>query len=248
MKFSQITPAEIDTVLRKAAAVRGRSAVEGAAQGFTQMFFSRFEEALVLTRIFGTIPMGRLPQSNQVFVSRLAASAGVADQVNDDTMVLSLLGTSGTVPDWNDRNRSKGHTGIPLASGKFVDSIPMISRLLKEIGMDLDWIDDWDTKIVSKGFLSRSTGMFYVGDARTAEDQNGRKIIASQEFVETHGVRTVFGFGIGFLNSPTLMVLIAFTRETIEAAVVRSLIPVMGGLKRVVMDDVLKGNFFESYA
>jgi hypothetical protein len=212
------------------------------------MFFERFEEALVLTRIFATIPMGRLPSPNQALVSGLAASAGVADQVNDDTMVLSLLGTSGRLPEWNDRRRSKDHTGIPLASGSFVDSIPMISRLLKEIGVDLDWIDDWDTKIVSKGFLSRSTGMFYVRDARTAEDQNRRKIIASQDFVDLYGVRTVFGFGIGFLESPTLLVLIAFAREFIDEAVVRSLIPVMGGLKQAIMEDVLKGNFFESNA
>jgi len=248
MNLSHMTSAEIDAVFRKAAAIRGLPAVEGIAQRFTQMFYTRFEEALVLARIFATIPMGRLPQSSQAFVSRLAASAGVSDQVNDDTMVLSLLGTSGTLPEWNDRHRSKGHTGIPLASGKFVDSIPMISRLLKEIGMDLDWIDNWDTKIVSKGFLSRSTGMFYVGDARTAEDESGRKIIASQEFVDLNGVKTAFGFGIGFLDSPTLLVLIAFARESIDEAVVRSLIPVMGGLKRAVMEDVLKGNFFESNA
>ncbi len=248
MNFSNMTSVEIDTVFRKAAALGGRSAVEGVAQSFTEMFYSRYEKSLVLTRVFATIPMGRLPRSNRDIVSKPAASTGISDKINDYTMVLSLLGTSGRRPEWNDRRSSKDHAGIPLASGTFVDSIPMISRLLKEIGLDLDWIDDWDTKIVSKGFLSRSTGMFYVRDARTAVDRNGRKIIAAQDFVDLYDVRTVFGFGVGFLDSPTLLILIAFASETIDEPVVRSVIPVMGGLKRAVMGELLKGNFFESDA
>lgn len=244
MKLSAVTSADVSGLLQQAAAIRGQSAVEGVAQQFTDMVYRRFEESLVLTRLFATVPMGRLPSSNRDFVTSLASSAGISEFVNEDTMVLSLLGTSGKLPEWNARRASRGHVGIPLASGEFVDSIPMMSRLLKEIGLHLDWIDDWDTQIVSKGFLSQSTGMFYVKDAGTAEDQDRRRIIAAQDFVARHGLKTVFGFGSGFHGNPTLVVLIAFTRETLEKSVLRPLIKVMEGFKRSAMESVLAGNFF----
>ncbi len=244
MKLSLVTSAEINTLFKEMAALGGQPTVEGAAQQFTELLYKRFEDSLVLTRLFATIPMGRLPRFNQDFVNKLAISAGISKQVNEDTMTLSLLGTSGERVEWNNRRSSSAHVGIPLASGTFVESIPMISRLLKEIGLDLGWLDDWDTKIVSKGFLSQSTGMFYVEDAKTTEDHHLRKIITAQDFVGLYGVKTVFGFGIGFVESPTLAVLVAFARETVDQSLVRSLIPVMGGFKRAAMDPIVKGNFF----
>jgi hypothetical protein len=244
MQLSAVTSADVSELLQQAAAIRGQAAVEGVAQQFTDMVYRRFEESLVLIRLFAAIPLGRLPSSNRDFVTSLAFSAGISGIVNEDTMVLSLLGTSGKLPEWNARRASRGHVGIPLASGEFVDSIPMMSRLLKEIGLHLDWMNDWDTQIVSKGFLSQSTGMFYVKDAGSAEDQNGRRIIAAQDFVVQHGVKTVFGFGSGFHGNPTLVVVIAFTRETLEKTVVRPLIKLMEGFKRSAMEPVLAGRFF----
>jgi len=244
MKLSLATSVEINAVFQDAATIRGQSTVEGIAQKFTELLFKRFQDSLIVTRIFATIPMGKLPKFNRDFVDSLAASAAVSEQVNDETMVLSLLGTSGRLPEWNERRKSKGHVGIPLVSGKFVGSIPMISRLLTEIGMELDWVSDWGTKIVSKGFLSQSTGMFYVDDAGTSKDQEGRNIIVDQNFVSLYGVKTVFGFGIGFVGNPTLAVLIAFAKETLGQPLIRSFIPVMAGFKRAAMDDVLNGNFF----
>jgi hypothetical protein len=244
MKLSDVASADVSGLLKDAVSIKGEPTVEGVAQKFTEMLYKHFTESLVLIRLFATIPAGRLPKPSQAFVKALAASAGVSDQVTDKTMVLSLLGTSGELPEWNNRRRSMGHVGIPLASVRFVDSIPMMSRLLKEIGMDLEWIDDWDTKIVSKGFLSRSTGMFFVEEAATAEDQHERKIIAAQDFVSRHGVKTVFGFGSGFQGTPTLVVLIAFTREKLTRATVRPLITIMEGFKRAAISEVLQQKFF----
>ena len=62
-------------------------------------------------------------------------------------------------PDGCDRTRSKGHAGIPLASAGFM------SRLLKQLDMDLNWIDNNDTELF-KHALGRMTGTFYVKDAK----------------------------------------------------------------------------------
>lgn len=245
MRLSDVTPADVGELLQQAAGIRGHAAAEGAAQKFTEILYKRFEESVVLTRLFATVPMERLPFANQYFVNNLASSAGISELVHEETMVLSLLGTSGKLPEWNDRRGSKGHVGIPLASEKFVDSIPMISGLLKEIGLPLDWVDDWHTQIVCKGFLSQSTGMFYVEDAAGTEDEYGRRIIAAQDFVADHGVKSVFGFGSGFQGNSTLVVLVVFTQEHLERSVVRPLVKVMEGFKRTAMEHVAAGNFFE---
>jgi hypothetical protein len=89
--------------------------------------------------------------------------------------------TRGRQRNWNSRFDSQGHVGIPLASADFVDSIPMIARLLKELGPSIELAQDLDTAIVTQSI--GSVGLFYMDDARTAEDQNGRKIIADQDFV-----------------------------------------------------------------
>ena len=47
-------------------------------------------------------------------------------------------------------DKSKEHMGIPLISSAFVGAIPMISRLLKELGVPLDWIDSHDSEIIKK--------------------------------------------------------------------------------------------------
>jgi hypothetical protein len=58
-------------------------------------------------------------------------------------------------------------------------------------------------------------GLFYVDDARTAVDQNGRKIIAAQDFVLDDGVCTVFGFGGAIAVAQTFLAVV-FTSESVS--------------------------------
>ena len=80
------------------------------------------------------------------------------------TPVLSLLGTRGAVPRWNSRHLSEGHVGIPLASAEFVDAIPMIASLVKQLGVGIESADDVETAIVTNT-LGTAAGVFYVDDA-----------------------------------------------------------------------------------
>jgi hypothetical protein len=71
---------------------------------------------------------------------------GATSALTGTTPVLSLVGTQGQEADWNDNRKSKQHRGVPLISAEFVDGIPMIARLLRELGVPLDWIDSHDAR------------------------------------------------------------------------------------------------------
>jgi len=195
--------------------VKGAQNLENAAQEYMSILYNRFAESIVLARFYVTVPFKNLPETNRQFVTTLAQAKGINDLIKDETLVLSLLGTRGQKDEWNDRKKSKGHVGIPLASADFIDKIPMMSRLLKQLGAELNWINSNDTGLVAKTFKNVS-GVFYVRDAKAETDTQGRKIIAAQDFVEEFGVKTVFGIGGCYLGTATFFTTIIFLRETIE--------------------------------
>ncbi len=185
--------------------------VEQAAQELSQTLYREFRESVVLARTYLTVPFGGLPASNQKFVRELAATVD-SSLLKDTTPVLTLAGTAGTQADWNDRRKSVGHVGIPLLSAAFVESIPMVARLMNEMGLGMSWIEDGDTSLLEKVLMSR---MFYVPNASDAKDTKGRKVIPAQDFVKANNVKTVFGVGGSFIGSKTLVVLIIFANETV---------------------------------
>jgi hypothetical protein len=191
------------------------NSLEDAAQHYMSILYDELKESIVLARLFATIPFKDLPKSNKEFVMTLANSSGILKMIEDDTLVLSLMGSRGTKPEWNDRRKSKGHIGLPLTSSDFIDKIPMLSRLLKQLGAEIDWVDKSDTGLVIDTFKSIS-GVFYVKDAKTEIDHKGRKIIAAQDFVEEEKVKTVFGVGGKYLKTSLFFTTIIFLRESIE--------------------------------
>lgn len=213
---STVNSTSLGTLLEK---VKQRTAacnaLEEAAQIVTDVVYDEFRDSFVMVRMYATVPFGKLPETNRFFVSDLSQLNQITSLIKDDTLVLSLLGTRGVEPDWNDRRKSQGHVGIPLASADFVDKIPMISRLLKEVGLNLDWIDSHDTAIAVKNMRGIS-GIFHVLDARQAVDNLGRKIIPAQSFVEENHIRTVFGLGSVYSIGSMFITLIVFCRETLD--------------------------------
>lgn len=199
-------------IIAKIANVRS---FEDAAQIYTSLIYERFRNSIALLRHFITVPFHALPGENQKFVSALAALKVSNSPLAPQTLVLSLVGTSGVEAAWNDRRHSKGHVGIPLISSAFVETIPMMSRLLKELGVGLDWIDSHDTQIAEKT-MGLMNGLFFVADASREVDAKGRKIIAAQDFVAKYGVQSVFGFGGGYLGTKAISVTIIFLRERLE--------------------------------
>lgn len=172
---------------------------------------------MVIARVFVTVPFKDLPPANKEFFTNLARSVGAETELKADTPVLSLIGTFGQEESRKDRHNSKGHVGIPLISSSFVDAIPMISRLLRELGVPLQWADSHDAEMIVKT-VGSSVGLFFVDDAAKATDNQGRKIIVAQDFVSNYHVKSVFGTGGAYLNGQ-MLVLVVFCRDALSRTV-----------------------------
>lgn len=216
---------------------------EEASQACTDVLFGRFAESLPLVRVFATIPFGALSRRKQQIAEAMVHGKGAAAQLVEQTPVLTLFGTRGDQPAWNDRRTSKGHEVIPLASPEFIDSVPMIARLLTELGAD-PGRGAADPKRVAEGVLPGGLGgVFHVDDAATAVDAAGRKIIGSQDFVRDSGVRTVFGVG-GTYSGGTVVAIILFTREALPRSVSHRFLPIVNHFKSLTLNYVVRGKFF----
>lgn len=110
-----------------------------------------------------------------------------------------------------------------------VGSIPMTSRLQKELGLPLTWVQDPGTMTVGQT-LGSETGFFHVKDAPNAVDELGRKVIPVQEFVATCGVKSVYAVG-GVAFGGAVLVLIFFSRDAVESRTVRTFMPLINLLK-----------------
>lgn len=194
--------------------VRRSDSIELAAGILTQALFRRFAESVVLARLFATLPHVAAPDEVRAFAESLAAQAGVPTPLEPATPLLALAATHGVMREWCDRRTSLGHVAIPLLSAAYIAGIPMISALLRELGVGLD-----DAPGAGVGLhveaIGQTTGLFFVEQAAGAVDAEGRKVIAAQDFVAEHGVQSVFGIG-GTWPDGRLMVLILFCRDRLD--------------------------------
>ncbi|HEX8699723.1 MAG TPA: hypothetical protein VF815_12845 [Myxococcaceae bacterium] len=190
---------------------------EQAAQRTSEIIYTAFRSSLVLVRTFITVPFGWLPRDTQTLVSDAARSHQVANLLKPDSLVLSLAGTAGSQPAWNDRKLSRRHQGIPLISSHFVLSVPMLSRLLRQMGLDVGWLDARDMELVEQNMASP---LFYVPDAATTVDKVLRRVISDQDFVRMYGVKTVFGLGGSYvMQQNAMLVMVVFCSELVPKPV-----------------------------
>lgn len=116
---------------------------------------------------------------------------------------LTLMATVGQTAAWNSRHQSRGHRAIPLPSPEVVAKAPMISRLIKEFGIELSSVVQPSAGIVRE-LAGKRHGVFHVEDA-----VGSPYIPAQQEFVVRFGIRSVLGFG-GLLTNGDLFAVILF--------------------------------------
>lgn len=209
-------------------AVRAAKSIEEAAQRVTKELHGSLPATTALARIYATLPCRELPPDVASFVAGLATKHGHA-VLPPTTPVLALLGTWGADLAWQHRSRSQGHKAIPLVSTSFVDAIPMLARLLRELGLDLAALDS-APEVATRRMLGGFNGLFYVEDARTARDAKGRLVIPAVDFVARERIQTVFGLG-GVYPDGTLVVCIVFTRERITRARVEQLTSLLSMFK-----------------
>jgi hypothetical protein len=164
--------------------------------------------------VFVVVPLHRLPAAETAWAKTFARSAGRVAPLAPSTPVLALAGTAGTAPAWSDRTKSNGHRAIPLIDRSFVAGAPMIGALLSSLKLDLGVRNDGEIELraVQGGVNAR----FFVDDATTAVDAEGRSVIGARDFVEAHHVRSVWGMGGSYVGGE-LAIAIVFTCELLRA-------------------------------
>jgi hypothetical protein len=188
--------------------VRAAPSLEDIAQIFVRRFYEAFGDFAVLVRLFATVRAARLGADDRQFLEESGLHC------DDATPVLTLLGTRGVEPAWNDRRASRNHRAIPLVSQAFIEEAPMIARLFSEIGVSPVVEAGADWQYLRK--LESGKGLFFVGDARTSTDSRGRPIIPATDFIEDFGIKTVFGFGGSYESDDMLVAIVIFCRRTIS--------------------------------
>jgi hypothetical protein len=187
------------------------STMEAAAQGITSYLHRHLVDddgrpACPLVRLYKTHRFGMLPPDLQDF----AHHATPGRRLDDGVRCLTLLGTSGADPDWNDRRRSEGHQAIPLESAELVAQLPMVAGLIDQLGVDVATVVEPGEEGLA--LHHRDYDVFYVPEAE------GSPMVPAQDgFVRPFGIRTVVGCG-GMLPSRDLFALIVFTRLALDAA------------------------------
>jgi hypothetical protein len=212
------------------AALERAASLEEAAQTFCERFYQEFAESAVLVRAFVTLPFEALPAAEAAFARKLALATRNAPQLAPATPVLTLLGSYGIEPQWRVRLESRAHLAVPLLSDESVAEIPMIARLLREIGFPSLGSGPADWQFVNR--VGGGDGLFFVGDAQTTTDERGRPIIPSVDFIDRYGVKSVFGFG-GPQSGSVFLAVIVFCRQTIMRSNAVRFVPFIENLRLV---------------
>ncbi len=217
---------------------RASPTLQGAARAFVDALVARAPRTTVLARVLVTRPFRELPREEHAFADRLAKTRGVRDRLRPDTPVLALLASRGELAHWNDPRLSRLHRAVPLTDAAFVRTIPMVARMLDDLGFPLE--NSPDAKRRRLGDAS-GMGVFHVRDASAPEND---ALIPERRFVDDHGVRSVFGLGSAYLDGSVLVVLV-FSRDLVDHETVVKLAPLAAALKRRTYPAVSAGRVFE---
>jgi two-component system, NtrC family, sensor kinase len=165
--------------------------------------------ACVLVRMYKTHPYGELPDDLREFGQNITG----AQLLTSDTKCLTLLGTVGDEPQWNDRHASQRHRSIPLPSKDVIEHIPMIAQMARQFGIEISSLLETRPEII-RDLDQKTYNVFYVPQAHDSPF-----IPAQEDFVIPYRVKSALGFG-GVLPTGNLFAVIMFTRVTIpiEAA------------------------------
>ncbi len=170
------------------------------------------EPVLALARLYKTERFERLAPDLQEF------AAGVLGEVPEPHVrCLTLLGTAGDEPAWNDRALSNGHRTIPLPSEQFIERLPMVAGLIRNLGLDLGVVVTPPEGHEARELAGRTNNVFHV-----AEAVGSSWLPAQDEFIVPYGIRSAVGFG-GILLTGDFFAVVLFPRVAVSDAVARTL-------------------------
>ncbi|RZM75999.1 hypothetical protein [Leptolyngbya iicbica] len=209
---------------------RDTTAMEGAASQIARYFYENFvdpqtgESAFALARFFKTHDFSELSDDLQAIAQDFLGHP----PDNPQMKCLTLLGTAGDRPEWNERRQSTGHQVIPLPSERTVTSIPMISQLIQQLGLSVSNVVA-PVPDVLVDLQERTFNVFHIPEAADSP-----YIPAQTEFVQPFQIKSVLGFG-GILPSGNLMVIILFSKIPISRATAELFKPLALNVKMAVL-------------
>lgn len=159
------------------------------------------EKSCVLIRLFKTHLYGKLTPELQKYVQNLLKKT----EINYDLKCLTLLATAGEKPEWNYRDKSVRHQTIPLVNEEAIAKAPMISQMIKQLGLEPGILIQPDPSLfvdVEKQICQ----IFYVPDALDSP-----YIPEKKSFVIPFNVKSVLGCG-GLLPSGDTFVVLMFLK------------------------------------
>ena len=222
----------IDDLESCSAALRGLSGSADTLEGVAQHVVETLHEGFInevgtrqtaLVRFYKTHRFAALPADLQDFAARISADV----RSTPATPCLTLLASTGVEPAWRDRRRSAGHQAIPIPSSEAVTRLPMVAKLLADLGLEVETL----TGVNGPDALQlhhRSYDVFYVPEAA------GSPWVPAQDFVRTYGIRSVVGLG-GVLPSGDLYALLLFSVVKVEEIALDGLRPLASAVKAAVI-------------
>ena len=164
------------------------------------------DPACALVRFYKTHPLHGLTADLQAFANGIHGGP-----LDNDVRCLTLLGTAGSEPSWNDPANSKSHRAVPLSGRTALEQSPMVASLVGDLGIDVDFVVRPDpAQIVERHH--QDYGVFHVPRA------SGSAAVPAQDFVDKYGIESVVGLG-GVLPSGDLFAVILFSTVPVSAEV-----------------------------
>ncbi len=196
----------------------GSDSIANEAQGLCEYLYGALVDregrpACPLVRLYKTQRYEELEPELRDFARRLL---GEGEAPTDDMRCLTLLGTAGDEPAWNDRSRSAGHRSIPLPSEEFVERLPMVAQLIRQLGLDLGVVVAPPSGRDAVALSQRLNDVFHVREAA------GSPFLPAQEFVAGYQIESAVGFG-GVFASGALFAVVLFSRVPIDDPLARTL-------------------------
>ena len=208
----------------------GASSAQDVAQQIASYLYRQLgsdqtgRQDCVLVRCFLTCAYRELdPQSQDCARRALACGPGSLDM-----KCLTLFGTAGERPEWNERGRSRHYRSIPLIGNQSVAQFPMVSQLLQQLGVELSSKTQPESDLLVDG-AEQTYNVFHVPDAKGSPF-----VPAQEEFVIPFGIESVLGFG-GVLPSKEFFTVILFSRVGISRETAELFKPLAASIKLALL-------------
>ncbi len=189
----------------------GAPSIESVADRITRFLYTNLttgpyeDPACVLVRAFKTHPYNRLTPELQALVDVQLGGP----PASPDMKCLTLLGSTGAVPGWNNPALSSRFRVIPLAGPETLEQLPMFAQLFAQFHIDVPYLQNTSVSLLLDQHAT-TFNAFHVPQAVDSPFVPGQ-----QDFVVPFGVQSVFGCG-GLLPTGDMFALILFSKIAVS--------------------------------